>query len=103
MVGRSSPDGPVDDLTLESGHWATQPGQVVLNDIRSGPSMGIGTQIPVTGVPGSPPLPVVGFAPSITDTAQGGVVPAEIAALRAPGTPDVTQMLYRFSSAGTSA
>ena len=48
MVGRSSPDGPVDDLTLESGHWATQPGQVVLNDIRIGPSMGIGTQITVT-------------------------------------------------------
>jgi len=69
MVGRSSPDGPVDDLTLESGHWATQPGQVVLNDIRIGPSMGIGTQITVTGVPGSPHLTVVGFATSITDTA----------------------------------
>ncbi len=31
------------------------------------------------------------------------MVPAEIAALRAPGTPDVAQMLYRFSSAGTDA
>ena len=26
VVGRPSPAGPVDDLTLESGHWPTQPG-----------------------------------------------------------------------------
>jgi len=101
VVGRASPGGPVDDLTLTSGHWPTQPGQVVLNDIR-GPGVGIGTQITVTGVPGSPRLTVVGFATSITQTAQAWVVPAEIAALRAPGSPDVAQMLYRFSSAGTT-
>ena len=102
VVGRASPGGPVDDLTLTSGHWATQPGQVVLADIR-GPGEQIGTQITVTGVPGSPRLTIVGFATSITQTAQGWVTPAEIAALRAPGAPDVAQMLYRFSSAGTTA
>ena len=102
VVGRASPGGPVDDLTLRSGHWPTQPGQVVLNDIR-GPGMAIGTQITVTGVPGPPRLTVVGFATSITQTAQAWVVPAEVAALRAPGTPAVSQMLYRFSSAGTNA
>jgi putative ABC transport system permease protein len=31
------------------------------------------------------------------------VVPAEIAALRAPGTPAVSQVLYRFASAGSDA
>jgi putative ABC transport system permease protein len=31
------------------------------------------------------------------------VTPAELAALRTPGTPDVAQMLYRFSGAGTNA
>jgi len=31
------------------------------------------------------------------------VTPTEIAALRAPGTPDVSQLLYRFASAGTTA
>ena len=31
------------------------------------------------------------------------MLPAEVAALRAPGAPDVSQMLYRFSSAATSA
>ena len=57
----------------------------------------------MTGVPGSPRLTVVGSATSITRTAQAWVAPAEIAALRAPGEPQVTQMLYRFSSAGTTA
>jgi putative ABC transport system permease protein len=99
VVGRASPGGPVDDLTLTSGHWATQPGQVVLTDI----STALGTQITVTGVPGSPHLTVVGMATSITRTAQAWVAPAEVAALHAPATPDLAQMLYRFASAGTTA
>jgi putative ABC transport system permease protein len=103
VVGRASPGGPVDDLTLHSGHWATQPGQVVLLTDGQGATVAIGTQITVTGVPGSPRLTVVGTATSITRTAQAWVAPTEIAALRAPGTPDVAQMLYRFASAGTTA
>ena len=103
VVGRASPGGPVDDLTLTAGRWATQPGQVVLLTDGRGAAVRIGTQVTVTGVPGSPHLTVVGTATSITHTAQAWVVPAEIAALRAPGTPDVAQMLYRFASAGTTA
>ena len=102
VVGRPSPGGPVDDLTLESGHWPTQPGQVVLTDVH-GPGEQIGTQITVTGVPGSPHLTIVGFATSITQTADAWVLPSEVAALRAPGTPGVSQMLYRFSSATTTS
>ena len=102
VVGRASPGGPVDDLTLTSGHWATQPGQVVLAGDH-GPTVAIGTQLTVTSVPGSPRLTIVGLATSITQTAQAWVAPGEIAALHAPGTPDVAQMLYRFSSAGTTA
>jgi len=101
-AGRPSPGGPVDDLTLESGHWPTQPDQIVLNDVRF-PGEGIGTQLTVPGAPGSPRLTIVGFATSITQTAQAWVLPSEIAALRAPGAPDVSQMLYRFSSAATAA
>lgn len=85
VVGRASPGGPVDDLTLISGHWATQPGQAVVLTDGQGSRVGIGTQIIVTGVPGSPRLTVVGSATSITKTAQAWVAPAEIAALRAPG------------------
>jgi len=102
VVGRPSAGGPVDDLTLESGHWPAQPDQIVLNNIRL-PGKAIGTQITVTGVPGSPHLTIVGFATSITQTAQAWVLPSEVAALRAPGAPDVSQMLYRFSSAATGS
>ena len=47
LVGRASPGGPLDDLTLQSGHWAQRPGQLVLSSdpnparaspCRSGPS-----------------------------------------------------------------
>jgi len=102
VVGRPSPGGPVDDLTLTSGHWPTQPDQIVLGDIH-GPGEQIGAQITVTGVPGSPKLTIVGFATSITQTAQAWVLPSEVAALHAPGSPDVSQMLYRFSSATTTS
>ena len=102
VVGRPSPGGPVDDLTLESGHWPTQPDQVVLNDAR-GPGEQLGAQITVAGGPGSPHLTIVGFANSITQTAQAWVLPSEITALRAPGAPDTSQMLYRFTSAATGS
>jgi putative ABC transport system permease protein len=102
LVGRPSPGGPVDDLTLVSGHWPAQPGQVVLSDTR-GPGENLGAKITVTGVPGSPHLTIVGFATSITQTAQAWVLPSEVAALRASGAPDVSQMLYRFASAANSS
>jgi len=102
LAGRSSPGGPVDDLTLTAGHWAQGPGQIVLSS-QSGLQLGVGSQVTVTGVPGSPKLTVVGIATSVTGTAQGWVTPAEIAALHAAGTPELSQMLYRFSSAGTTA
>ncbi|MGH3151839.1 MAG: FtsX-like permease family protein, partial [Streptosporangiaceae bacterium] len=102
LVGRPSAGGPVDDLTLASGHWPTEPDQIVLNNIR-GPGETIGTQLTVTGVPGSPRLTIVGFANSITQTAAAWVLPSEVGALRAPGAPDVSQMLYRFTHAGTGS
>src|SRR6202042_1402147 len=46
---------------------------------------------------------VVGFANSITNTADGWVAPAEMPALQAPGVAPSAQLLYRFTSAGTDA
>jgi putative ABC transport system permease protein len=106
LVGRASPGGPIDDLTLQSGHWADQPGQIV---VASDPSPGegmfmpLGSKIVVTGVPGKPTLTVVGIADSVTSSAAGWVVPAEVTSLRALGVPAATQMLYRFQSAGSAA
>jgi putative ABC transport system permease protein len=102
LVGRATPGGPVDDLTLEQGRWAQRPGEIVLSrDYAIG--LPLGSQITVSGRSGSPVLTVVGIAASIDQSADGWVLPSEIAALRAPGTPATAQMLYRFSSAGSAA
>ncbi len=96
LVGRSSPSGPVDDLTLKSGHWPTAPDQVVWS--QAGPVSGgiqLGSTVTVPGVPGSPALTVVGFANSITNTADAWVLPAEIAALSSTGSAPQAQLLYR--------
>jgi putative ABC transport system permease protein len=106
LAGRASPGGSVDDLVLNAGHWPDGPGQVVLDGIAApdqGGGLRVGSTLSVTGAPGAPALTVVGFANSITNTADGWVTPGEIAALRAPGTPGSAQMLYRFAQAGSYA
>jgi putative ABC transport system permease protein len=101
LVGRSSPGGPVDDVVLTSGHWATGPGQVVLNTTAGYGGPVTGNPITITGLPDSQTLTVVGFANSITNTADGWVAPAEMPALQTPGVAPSAQLLYRFTSAGT--
>jgi putative ABC transport system permease protein len=103
LVGRAWAGGPVDDLTLTAGRWARQAGEVVWSGTGHGPPVSVGARVTVSGVPGSPRLTVVGVATSVTGTAEAWVTPAELAVLRTPGTPDVAQMLYRFSGAGTTA
>ncbi len=105
VVGRASPGGPLDDLTLDAGRWAQRPGEIVLSrDLGLPPgSQLIGSTITVTTAPGQPKLTVVGFAKSITDSAGAWVLPADIAALRAARAPAAAQMLYRFRSAGSAA
>ncbi|MFJ9909377.1 FtsX-like permease family protein [Streptomyces sp. NPDC101152] len=100
VVGRSSPSGPVDDLTLRAGHWATAPGEIVVAESASGKSSGghslLGT---VLRAEGAPPLTVVGIATSISQSAGAWVTPAQMAALH----PTSAQMLYRFTSSATDA
>jgi putative ABC transport system permease protein len=102
VAGRGGPGGPLDDLVIQQGRWAQRPGELVLSsDYDSGVTLG--TQITVSGVPGTPRLTVVGYASSINQSADGWVVPSQIAALRAPRVPATAQMLYRFASAGSAA
>ncbi len=109
LAGRASPGGPVDDLTLRSGHWAQQPGQVVLSAADTAPNgnlppaVTLGAQLTARGLPGTQRLTVVGIATSITGSADGWVTPAEITALRTRGQPASTQMLYRFRNAASAA
>jgi putative ABC transport system permease protein len=111
LVGRSSPGGPVDDLTLDSGHWPRGAGQIVAER-----GDGIFTGATITA--GSRKLTVTGVADSVTGSADGWVLPPEIAALarqagtRQPGTGHAgtgqtgtgqAEIMYRFASAGSTA
>ena len=103
LAGRTTPGGPVDDITLQAGHWPQRADQVVVEASTNGPGAGIGDTLTVTSAPGNPRLTVVGLATSTSYSADGWVVPAEIRALRSPGTRATAEMLYRFGSAGTAA
>jgi putative ABC transport system permease protein len=98
LAGRATPGGPVDDLVIQSGHWARGPGQLVLSSSDDSlPPLPLGTQLMVPGLPGT--LTVVGLAASAAGSADGWVTPATAAALH----PAAAQMLYRFRSASTAA
>jgi putative ABC transport system permease protein len=96
IAGRSSPGGPVDDLTLDDGHWPDSYGQIVM-------AYGTGVFAGSTLTIGSRKLTVVGVADSVTATADAWVLPSEIAALARRARPGQAQMLYRFADAGSSA
>jgi putative ABC transport system permease protein len=105
VAGRASPGGPVDDVTLQSGHWVNGPGQLVLaSDPSPGNnvSMPLGTRLTMPGAAGKVTLTIVGIADSVDSSAAGWVLPGEIAKLRAPG-PAAAQMQYRFRDAGSAA
>lgn len=102
FVGRADPGGPVDRLNVWQGRWAGKPGEVVLNrnPIDTGEGGGspveVGSEITVgDGVR----LTVVGFAYSVSQSADGWVTPEQMTALK----PTATQLLYRFHDAGTDA
>jgi putative ABC transport system permease protein len=102
VVGRANPGGPVDNLVVNAGHWVTGPGQIVLSGTPSpgGPQpLNVGSVFTI----GTQKLTVVGFANSITNTADGWVEPSQVASLATPGLPAADEMLYRFAKAGTYA
>jgi putative ABC transport system permease protein len=103
VAGRASPEGRMDDLELITGRWAQRPGEIVLSaDIGAPPVLPIGS-LSITSAPGQPKLKVVGFAESITDSADAWVAPAQLAALRPVHEPATVQMLYDFRNAATAA
>ena len=102
VVGRPEPTaGSVDRPNLWKGRWATAPGEIVLNmppgeAMPAPPGQDPNTRQTVTG-PGLPALTVVGYAYSVSASADAWVAPGQIAALH----PDHLEMLYRFQNAGT--
>jgi len=100
VVGRARRSGPLDDLTLNQGQWATLPGQIDLA-IYQPLHVPIGSTVTVTSAPGQPTLTVVGYAGSVVRDEDAWVTPAEVAALRGRAAAGSVQMLYTFRSAGT--
>ena len=96
FVGRSSPGGPVDDLTLQQGHWPGSDNQVVISPNAPGQ---LGSTITVD----KHVMTVVGIANSVTNTADAWVLPAEMSAIAGSAGTNQVQLLYRFSSNGSSA
>jgi putative ABC transport system permease protein len=103
LAGRATPGGPVDDIALEAGHWPQRTGQIVLEANTNSFGVGIGDTVTVTSAPEKPHVTVVGLATSVSRSADGWVVPAEIQALRSKGAPATAEMLYRLHSAGSAA
>ncbi|WP_326834670.1 ABC transporter permease [Amycolatopsis rhabdoformis] len=96
-VGRADPAGAVDRLDVWAGKWATAPGEIVLNAPRGTTDLApLGARFEI---PGEPALTVVGFAYSVSASADAWVTPAQLTALK----PSTAQMLYRFTQAATAA
>ncbi|MER6074214.1 FtsX-like permease family protein [Streptomyces sp. NPDC001817] len=104
LVGRSDAGGPVDDVTLTSGHWVSGTGQIVVSADYSGPEVSVGQKVDFPSTSGgTTELEVVGTARSVSRTADGWVEPSQVSALAAEGSSTGLQMLYRFKSAATTA
>jgi putative ABC transport system permease protein len=87
-------------VVLDGSQVVLDGSQVVLDGSQpagQGGNPPVGSALSVTGAPGAPALVVVGYANSITNTADGWVAPGEIARLRGPGASAGAQMLYRFA------
>jgi putative ABC transport system permease protein len=99
VVGRADPGGTVDRLNVWKGRWADKPGEIVLN---RNPTDSTGRGAPTLGmtmtVAGNHRLTIVGFAYSVSQSADAWVTPAQMIALK----PTMTQMLYRFAQAATN-
>lgn len=98
-VGRADPGGAVDQLNLWTGRWVGKPGEIVLNrNPTDTGGRGAATLGSTISVPGGPALTVVGFAYSVSQSADAWVTPAQMTSLEPTG----TQMLYRFAHAATN-
>ncbi|MFJ9694769.1 FtsX-like permease family protein [Kitasatospora sp. NPDC101183] len=103
VAGRAEPAGGVDNLTLTSGSWAKNPGEVVIDKGYAEGNTDLGAVLRLPGLPGAPTLKIVGFTRSVGRTADAWVSPEGLAALTAPGSTPGYEMLYRFTSSGTTA
>ncbi|WP_329123571.1 ABC transporter permease [Streptomyces sp. NBC_01353] len=105
VVGRGSPEAPVDRLELVEGRWAGASGEIVMERGAAQGGTGLGTRFRA----GDTELTVVGIAESAGESADAWVVPAQLPGLAGtptgsrPGSPPGLQMLYRLTDSATRA
>ncbi|MFB7369496.1 ABC transporter permease [Streptomyces sp. NPDC056222] len=105
VVGRGSPEAPVDRLELAEGRWAGAPGEIVMERGAARDRTVLGTRL----LAGDTELTVVGIAESAGESADAWVVPAQLAGLTGtpsgaqPGARTGLQMLYRLTDSATRA
>jgi putative ABC transport system permease protein len=108
---RPDPGGPVDRLRITAGHWATQPGEIVLtHSYAQSIGVGIGGHLTALSSASRPELVVVGEVADIDEASaslynpqNAWVQPSEFPALLSPGQQTGELMLYRFRHAATDA
>ncbi|MEV6968574.1 ABC transporter permease [Hamadaea sp. NPDC051192] len=98
IAGRAQPSSGVDKVSLSEGHWPTSASEIVLTD-----QIPLDSKLIFEDLPGSPSFTVVGYARSVSQTADAWVLPAAIASLTPAGAKPEYQMLYRFTTAVTAS
>jgi putative ABC transport system permease protein len=118
LVGRDSPQGPVERLRLAAGRWVQAPGEIVVTRAFAAASrIGLGDQLVSLHTADTPALTVVGQAVDVSQTSTGSdyssvqsisraqrawVLPSQVVDLAGGGGLGY-QMAYRFGSPPTQA
>jgi putative ABC transport system permease protein len=96
-VGRADPGGEVDRINVWEGRWATKPGEIVVSaPPGNGFPIAVGDRLEI---PGRPAFTIVGYAYSVSRSADAWVTPDQLTALQ----PTALSMVYRFDHAATAA
>jgi putative ABC transport system permease protein len=112
LVGRASPEGPVELLRMTSGRWVQAPGEIVVTRaFAQSNRIGLGDHLVSNHTGDKPLLTVVGEAVDVSQTSAGGsiattqrawVLPSQVADL-AGGSGLGYEMAYRFRYAPSQA
>ncbi|MFC4591912.1 ABC transporter permease [Sphaerisporangium corydalis] len=96
VVGRDRPDTAVDKVHVWQGRWVAGPGEIVID---AEPTADPPSRLDTVTLGDGRTVKVVGFAYTVSHSAQAWVSSEEMRALR----PTTQQMLYRFTAAATAA
>ena len=103
VAGRADPLGPVDHVTLDSGRWVQQTGEVVLSrQLADESQLTVGDTLQAAADSTLPDLKVVGIAVSLGNDAAAWVEPQQLPLTSAANQPPAQYLVaYRLRAAAT--